>query len=230
MGGAIGRAPGNDLVLDDPGKYISLARARVEYRDEAFWLVDVGSNPSFVNDRPAGTARPCRSGRARPRDPGPAARPRPHGTEHEARRRGNRRDGGRHAARSDGRHDGRTDGPCHDQAREQAGHDDDLGRRQQSAEVLPGCRQRARANDGWRDAGLYAGAARVRDRIRRLEGARAGDHGGHALRAGGRARTLRPRCHRGAPAGADRDGQGARVEPQGQDVGPHGRAVHADGR
>jgi type VI secretion system protein len=57
LGGAIGRAPGNDLVLDDPGKYISRLHARVEYRDEAFWLVDVGSNPSLVNDRPVGAGR-----------------------------------------------------------------------------------------------------------------------------------------------------------------------------
>ena len=57
LGGAIGRAPGNDLVLDDPGKYISRLHARVEYRDEAFWLVDVGSNPSLVNDHPVGAGR-----------------------------------------------------------------------------------------------------------------------------------------------------------------------------
>ena len=57
LGGAIGRAPGNDLVLDDPGKYISRLHARIEYRDDAFWLVDVGSNPSLVNDRPVGIGR-----------------------------------------------------------------------------------------------------------------------------------------------------------------------------
>ena len=57
LGGAIGRAPGNDLVLDDPGKSISRLHARIEYRDEAFWLVDVGSNPSLVNDRPVGAGR-----------------------------------------------------------------------------------------------------------------------------------------------------------------------------
>lgn len=57
LGGAIGRAPGNDLVLDDPGKYISRLHARVEHRDDAFWLVDVGSNPSLVNDRPVGAGR-----------------------------------------------------------------------------------------------------------------------------------------------------------------------------
>jgi predicted component of type VI protein secretion system len=57
LGGAIGRAPGNDLVLDDPGKYISRLHARVDYRNDAFWLVDVGSNPSLVNDRPVGAGR-----------------------------------------------------------------------------------------------------------------------------------------------------------------------------
>jgi type VI secretion system FHA domain protein len=57
LGGAIGRAPGNDLVLDDPGKYVSRLHARIEYRDDAFWLVDVGSNPSLVNDRPVGIGR-----------------------------------------------------------------------------------------------------------------------------------------------------------------------------
>jgi len=57
LGGSIGRAPGNDLVLDDPGKYISRLHARVEHRDDAFWLVDVGSNPSLVNDRPVGAGR-----------------------------------------------------------------------------------------------------------------------------------------------------------------------------
>jgi type VI secretion system FHA domain protein len=57
LGGALGRAPGNDLVLDDPSKYISRIHARVEYRDGGYWLVDVGSNPSLVNDKPVGTGR-----------------------------------------------------------------------------------------------------------------------------------------------------------------------------
>jgi predicted component of type VI protein secretion system len=57
LGGAIGRAPGNDLVLGDPGKYISRLHARIEYRDEAYWLIDVGGNPSLVNDRPVGAGR-----------------------------------------------------------------------------------------------------------------------------------------------------------------------------
>ena len=58
LGGAIGRIAGNDLVLDDPGKYISRVHARVEYRDGGYYLLDVGSNPSMVNGRPAGPGRP----------------------------------------------------------------------------------------------------------------------------------------------------------------------------
>ena len=57
LGGALGRAPGNDLVLDDPTKYISRIHARIEYRDGGYCLVDVGSNPSLVNDRPVGSGR-----------------------------------------------------------------------------------------------------------------------------------------------------------------------------
>ena len=58
LGGAIGRIAGNDLVLDDPGKYISRVHARIEYRDGGYYLLDVGSNPSLVNGRPAGPGRP----------------------------------------------------------------------------------------------------------------------------------------------------------------------------
>jgi type VI secretion system FHA domain protein len=57
LGGALGRAPGNELVLDDPGKYISRVHARIDYRDGGYCLVDVGSNPSLVNDRPVGAGR-----------------------------------------------------------------------------------------------------------------------------------------------------------------------------
>jgi type VI secretion system FHA domain protein len=53
-GGTIGRAPENALVLDDPGKYISRVHARVVFREDAFFLEDLGSNPSIVNDRPLG--------------------------------------------------------------------------------------------------------------------------------------------------------------------------------
>jgi type VI secretion system FHA domain protein len=57
LGGALGRAPGNELVLDDPSKYISRVHARIDYRDGGYCLVDVGSNPSLVNDRPVGAGR-----------------------------------------------------------------------------------------------------------------------------------------------------------------------------
>jgi type VI secretion system FHA domain protein len=53
-GGAIGRSPENELVLDDPSKYISRVHARVFARDGAFVLEDLGSNASVVNDRPLG--------------------------------------------------------------------------------------------------------------------------------------------------------------------------------
>ena len=60
LGGALGRAVGNDLVLDDPSKYISRVHARVEYRDGAYYLIDVGSNPSVVNERPLGQGKQVR--------------------------------------------------------------------------------------------------------------------------------------------------------------------------
>ncbi|USX24010.1 type VI secretion system-associated FHA domain protein TagH [Oxalobacteraceae bacterium OTU3CINTB1] len=56
-GGALGRGPDNLLVLDDPGKYISRTHARVSCRDGTYFLEDVGSNPSVVNDRPLGKGR-----------------------------------------------------------------------------------------------------------------------------------------------------------------------------
>lgn len=57
LGGTLGRAVGNDLVLEDPGKYISRIHARVEFMDGAYYLLDVGGNPSLVNDQPLGTGR-----------------------------------------------------------------------------------------------------------------------------------------------------------------------------
>jgi type VI secretion system FHA domain protein len=53
-GGTIGRATENDLVLDDPSKYISRVHARIAARGDVFMLEDLGSNPSIVNDRPLG--------------------------------------------------------------------------------------------------------------------------------------------------------------------------------
>jgi predicted component of type VI protein secretion system len=53
-GGTIGRSPGNGLVLDDPGRYISRCHARIEFHNGSYCLVDTGSNPSLVNGRPLG--------------------------------------------------------------------------------------------------------------------------------------------------------------------------------
>lgn len=53
-GGTFGRAPDNALVLEDPGKYISRVHATVSFREGEFYLEDLGSNPSVVNDRPLG--------------------------------------------------------------------------------------------------------------------------------------------------------------------------------
>ena len=57
LGGALGRAVGNELVLDDPSKYISRVHARIDFRDGGYYLLDVGSNPSLVNERPVGPGR-----------------------------------------------------------------------------------------------------------------------------------------------------------------------------
>jgi type VI secretion system FHA domain protein len=56
-GGSLGRSPENTLVLDDPGKYISRVHATVAFRDGEYFLEDIGSNPSVVNDRPLGRGR-----------------------------------------------------------------------------------------------------------------------------------------------------------------------------
>lgn len=53
-GGTIGRAAENDLVLDDPSKYISRVHARVVVQGDAFLLEDLGSNASVLNDQPLG--------------------------------------------------------------------------------------------------------------------------------------------------------------------------------
>lgn len=53
-GGTIGRTMDNDLVLEDPGKYISRKHARIECRGGDYYFVDQGSNPSLINDLPLG--------------------------------------------------------------------------------------------------------------------------------------------------------------------------------
>jgi len=55
--GTLGRGPGNDLVLADPGKYISRSHARVEFRNGGYYLSDIGSNPSVLNERLLGNGR-----------------------------------------------------------------------------------------------------------------------------------------------------------------------------
>jgi FHA domain-containing protein/type VI secretion system protein len=57
LGGTIGRAAGNDLELPDPGKYISRNHSKIDFVDGRFMLMDLGSNPSWINDRPVGTGK-----------------------------------------------------------------------------------------------------------------------------------------------------------------------------
>ena len=64
LGGAIGRAAGNQLELPDPDRTVSRVHAQVVFRNGAFAVVDRGSNPISVNGRPLGNGRdaPLRSG------------------------------------------------------------------------------------------------------------------------------------------------------------------------
>jgi len=57
LGGTIGRAVGNDLELPDPGKYISRNHSKIDFIDGHFVLMDLGSNPSWINDRPVGAGK-----------------------------------------------------------------------------------------------------------------------------------------------------------------------------
>jgi predicted component of type VI protein secretion system len=49
-GGGIGRAHDNDWVLSDPLRYLSAHHARVQFRDGAYYLLDISTNGVFVND------------------------------------------------------------------------------------------------------------------------------------------------------------------------------------
>jgi type VI secretion system protein len=59
-GGTIGRSADNDWVLPDPLRYVSAHHARVEYRDGKYYLEDISTNGTFVNDddRPLAKALP----------------------------------------------------------------------------------------------------------------------------------------------------------------------------
>lgn len=52
LGGSIGRADNNQLVLPDPERSISRVHARILFRGGAYAVVDNGSNPVSVNGRP----------------------------------------------------------------------------------------------------------------------------------------------------------------------------------
>jgi len=57
LGGTIGRAAGNDLELPDPGKYISRNHSKIDFADGKYALMDLGANPSWINDRPVGAGK-----------------------------------------------------------------------------------------------------------------------------------------------------------------------------
>ncbi len=54
LGGTIGRADTNQLVLPDPDRTISRVHAQVVYRDGTYAIVDRGSNPIVVNGQRVG--------------------------------------------------------------------------------------------------------------------------------------------------------------------------------
>ena len=57
LGGTIGRADNNQLVLPDPERTISRVHARVVFRAGGYAVVDNGSNPISVNGLPIGAGR-----------------------------------------------------------------------------------------------------------------------------------------------------------------------------
>ncbi|MBL8363140.1 MAG: type VI secretion system-associated FHA domain protein TagH [Rubrivivax sp.] len=57
LGGTIGRADTNQLVLPDPERTISRVAAQVVFRNGGFAVVDRGSNPIVVNGRALGPGR-----------------------------------------------------------------------------------------------------------------------------------------------------------------------------
>jgi type VI secretion system protein len=59
-GGTIGRLPDNDLVLEDPERFVSRQHARIEYGDGNYLLHDVGGNDSLLNGSALGGTRIAR--------------------------------------------------------------------------------------------------------------------------------------------------------------------------
>lgn len=57
LGGTIGRANNNQLVLPDPERTISRVHARLVFRAGGFVIADNGSNPISVNGMPTGAGR-----------------------------------------------------------------------------------------------------------------------------------------------------------------------------
>ena len=57
LGGTIGRADNNQLVLSDPERTISRVHARVLFRAGGYAVVDNGSNPISVNGLTVGPGR-----------------------------------------------------------------------------------------------------------------------------------------------------------------------------
>ena len=57
LGGTIGRANNNQLVLPDPERTISRVHARLVFRGGGFAIADNGSNPISVNGIPTGAGR-----------------------------------------------------------------------------------------------------------------------------------------------------------------------------
>jgi FHA domain-containing protein len=64
LGGSIGRADTNHLVLPDPDRTVSRVAAQVVYRNGSYAIIDRGSNPITVNGQALGSGRemPLRTG------------------------------------------------------------------------------------------------------------------------------------------------------------------------
>jgi type VI secretion system FHA domain protein len=57
LGGTIGRADSNQLVLPDPERTISRVHAQIAFRNGSYALIDRGSSPVQVNGQPLGNGR-----------------------------------------------------------------------------------------------------------------------------------------------------------------------------